>query len=77
MKGRKDFSAKILHKQWLDRWFDGKVAIYPGYGLQVDINIYLNNKKKRDRQAEITHVYGVITKEEMEQQELPYGKGDA
>jgi hypothetical protein len=77
MKGRRDFSAKIQHKEWLERWFDGKVSIYPGYGLQVDIDIYINSNKKRDKQAIITHIYGVIPKKDMDQIEMGYDKNDA
>ena len=77
IKGKKEFSAKILHKEWLERWLDGKVSIFPGYGLQVDIDIYINNNKKRDKQAVITHVYGVIPKRDMEQIEMGYDKDDA
>jgi hypothetical protein len=75
--GRKEFTAKILHTQWLDRWLNGKINIYPGYGLQVDIDVFLNCNNKRDKQAEITHVYGVIQKKDMEQTEMGYDKDDA
>ena len=77
IKGRRDFSAKIQHKKWLERWFDGQVSIYPGYGLQVDIDIYINNNKKRDKQSIITHVYGVIPKKDMDQIEMGFDKNDA
>lgn len=75
--GRKEFTAKILHTQWLERWLNGKINIYPGYGLQVDIDVFLNCKNKRDKQAEIMHVYGVIQKKDMEQKEMGYDKNDA
>ncbi|MCC4796969.1 hypothetical protein BCT30_08005 [Enterovibrio norvegicus] len=69
VSGRKEFSAKISHTEWLEKWLNRQVHILPGDGLRVDLKVLMGENGKRISH-EIEHVYGPIPRTEMIQLQM-------